>query len=151
MEVGWSPPSPPSGCIPMAEKTVSKTVRCEFDSHHPHMGRPHNHPSLWCYKAHGCRCDECTVIYVKDRLDWILKDKTAIRMRKHNHPSLNCYKSHGCRCVDCIKCMAEANRKYYKPKPKDEPRLPSKRTVKILPPEEVERLRKLVGYHENVT
>jgi len=21
--------------------------------------RPHKHPSLTCYKTHGCRCDEC--------------------------------------------------------------------------------------------
>lgn len=30
------------------------------------MARPHNHPSVTCYKKHGCRCTACRGAYNAD-------------------------------------------------------------------------------------
>ena len=96
------------------------------------MPAEHRHPSLNCYKSHGCRCVECRRIAAEHRRNCRLGINYP-RTYEHIHPSANCYKSHACRCEGCKAAAAEQNRR-------------RSMVPNVLPQAEVDRLRRLVGY-----
>jgi len=77
----------------------------------------------------------------------------------HTHPSLNCYKTHRCRCDGCKQLHNEDNRLHREQrKLRQAAGLPIRTRVsrpiglrypKPLPPEELVRLRRLVGFDPN--
>ncbi len=95
------------------------------------------HPSLHCYRKHGCRCAPCRAF-------------NAARSRRHaatgltrhveglTHPSRNCYTRHGCRCVLCVELVRAEKRAYRA-------RLRSAAIPNVLSDAECSRLRRLVG------
>lgn len=131
------------------------------------------HPQLRCYTYHKCRCADCrahNAAYHRALYRWHKRGIVRQRGRDivesldltplprvHNHPSITCYKSHGCRCAQCKALNAQRARE-RRERHSIRARAgvtwqdvlngapdPAEHGPSVLPPDELARLRRLVG------